>query len=126
MTVTVERKWFRHALTGDRGFMVKRDGKDMMQYDRPAAEIIVPYNPSQWREDDESFPMGPMQAAEIAYLADQRYLYYIGEYAKAKRGWLALREEERLRWCKDGPPGAGVRSQLFAAIVGTLCGVVGE
>lgn len=117
-----ERKWLRHAQTGDRGFLVQRDGKTMVMYDRPAAEILVPYNPSLWKEEVEPEAMGRMQAAEIAFLADRRYLYFTGEFAKAKRDWTALRDEERQAWAKAGPGGEGTRATLFRAIVGVLAG----
>lgn len=114
-----ERAWHRDASTGDRGFLVKRNGRAYIKLDRPMQEILKPYQVGNWIPDLETRPMTRGQLGQIAFEADRKLCFFIGEHDRSKRSWLDLSDEQRIEWNKHGPKGE-IRGGLWAAIMGNL------
>lgn len=111
-----ERTWYRHARTADRGYLCRRNGRQMIRYDRPQdPHAIEAYNPSVWTIDREHRPMTPLQCVQVAYAADQALCAVLGMHDK-KREWLALPERARIAWIKQGPKKPAIRAKLYASI----------
>lgn len=111
-----ERTWYRHLRTGDRGYMCRQAGRQMVRYDRPQdPHAIEPYNPSVWTIDREHRPMTPLQATQVAYAADQRLCEVLGLHGK-KKEWISLPEKVRIAWMKLGPKQPPIRGALYKAI----------
>lgn len=121
-----ERQYARHAQTGDLGWIVKRDGKDMMKYDRPGQDLVVPFmrngdgEPIGWKLEGKPAPMTPFQVSMVAYAADRELDRFLGNVRRPK-AWIDLHEDRRREWASDGPGDAtGPRQELFEGIMKAL------
>ena len=112
-----ERQYFTHQLTGDRGYLVRREGRDVIRLDRGSHEDIRTYNQHDWKPDETYRPLTRMHLAAIAFGADRVLCGYVGRHEQARKEWLSLRDEERAKWLKDGPPGPVARKKLFDLIM---------
>jgi hypothetical protein len=112
-----ERVWYNHAQTGDRGYAVRRAGRDGIRYDRPAIDEVS-FNLGDWKlQVEPGAEFTDLQIAMVAFEADKKLCWAMGSQDLAKREWIELSEKLRLRWVKDGPPAtAKRRAKLFAAI----------
>jgi hypothetical protein len=114
-----DREYFRHSSSGDRGYKVRRGGKEMIRLDRPMQEIILPLIESTWRPDEYGSKLLPMAAAMIAYAADREILRAHGRHAEARKTWQDLKDQERQKWLAQGPgkdPGCPLRQEIYRAI----------
>lgn len=112
-------RYVRHAKTGERGELVMKDGQEIV-VDPVGRRIPAPYKPQDWLEETVSRRMSKMQAAEIAYLADQGLQNWLGERARAKKLWISLREEDRIAFADDGPKAPPARRLMWKVIMGAL------
>jgi hypothetical protein len=111
-----ERTWYRHALTADRGYLCRRNGRDMIRYDRPNdAHAIEQYEPGKWNIDREHRPLQALQTTLVAYAADQALCRALGLHEK-QREWISLPEKMRIAWIKKGPTKPAIRGELYAAV----------
>lgn len=115
-----ERTYYRSRQDGQRGFMVRRDGKDMIRLDREMEEILHPMDMNVWKADVQIHPINAYQLAQVAFAADREFCRVTGRTMEGKREWLSLKEKERVKWLQDGPDTGDVRDDLHDAIVGTL------
>ncbi len=117
-----ERTWFRHARTGDRGYLVVKDGKQFIRLDRPMEELLHPFRPDQgiWNPDNETRPFSKFQLAQVAFEADRQLCRMLGMHSTADRTWLAMKEQDRLKFIDKGPQGPDVRRDVYQAIMGVL------
>lgn len=116
-----ERVYYRNTMTGDRGYLVRRGGRDVIRLDRPNEEIIHTLSPAQWRVDKEHRPLTDMQLAQVAYAADERLCFFLGEHDPSRKDWIDLSDKERIRWMRKGaPPDPRVRQVLWHKIMETL------
>ncbi len=113
-----ERKYYRSSVDGQRGYLVRREGKDCVRLDRPMEELISQLDGS-WILDAKLHVMSPHAAAKIAYIADQALCKATGEYG-AKEEWIDLRDKERIRFRKDGPDVGGFLDEFFKGIMALL------
>jgi len=113
------RVYYRSSRTGDLGFMVTREGVDAIQLDRPNEEILRPFTVAEWQPEQASSGMSRVQMAHVAFAADCALCRCMGEHDLAKRDWLSMREEARIKFSERGPSG-GVRKRVFDAILGVL------
>lgn len=115
-----ERTWYRNAQTGDRGYLCRRDGKQMIRLDRPQdPSAISQFSESLWHIDRESRPLTEMQTTQVAYEADQALCKALGLYAKTK-DWISQPEPMRIAWKRKGPQKPEVRAKLYKAIRAAL------
>lgn len=115
-----ERSWYSHRVTGDFGWMVRREGKDVIKLDRPGVDEIRTYEEGEWVPRAEVRPLQMAQLAQIAFMADKQYCLATGDYKRAKTEWLSLSQEQRRAWIEKGPQTDPNRKALYEAIVGAL------
>ena len=109
-----QRDWYSHTRTGDRGWLVRRDGVDYIKLDRPNEEILKRFQQGEWHRDEEHRPMTVAQVAQIAYEADRKLCFFIGQHDRARKEWPSLSDKERIAWMKEGPTDGGPREALYA------------
>lgn len=111
-----ERQYFRSAQTGDRGWLVRRDGKDYMKLDRKAEVIERLYREGEWIEEaPEMADFTAIQIAMVTFEADKALCKQLGDTKKARREWLNLLDEQRIQWMNDGPQEPR-RKRLYQAV----------
>lgn len=111
-----QRVWYRHRDTGDRAYLVKRDGKDCIRYDRGDYEQVKLFNEQEWiAEDPEKPEFSPYQIARVTFAADKEFCAVIGEIGKSRREWLNLSDKQRIAWTDDGPQEPR-RKRLYQAV----------
>lgn len=113
-----ERTYYRSREDGQRGYLVKRDGKDVVRLDRPMEEIIRPLD--KFDPDRQRGVMSAHAAGKIAFLADRALCSAIGDYQDSKVQWLDLSDKERIRFIKNGPDVGGFRDEFFRGVMGLL------
>lgn len=114
-----ERTYYRSTLDGQRAYIVKVDGEEMLRLDRPGEEIYRKLN-GEWKPDAQAYLASAHQIAKVAFIADCALCGVIGEHPQSKRDWLNVKEKERIRFMKEGPGVGGIRDELFAAITKCL------
>jgi hypothetical protein len=116
-----QRTYLRSVITGDRGWLVRRDGRQCVKLDRPNQDVCQPYRRDLWKGDAETRPYSISQMAQVAYEADRKLAQLEGRVQESRLGWLDMSETERIRWTKDGPKvKTGTRRELYTAIMGVL------
>lgn len=114
-----ERTFYRHHATGDRGWLVRREGKDMIRMDR-VHEELRPYRESDWKRDTEARPFTVWQTAQVAFAADRQLCVFLGKHEIARKGWLDLSDAKRREWVEKGPGGDDIRTRLYDIILSVL------
>lgn len=120
-----QRRYVRHATTGDRGYLVWRDNELKVRLDRPQ-EIVLPRT-ADWLDDDSAALFTLHQVARIAYAADRQLLVSLGQHQDARREWLDMKEAARIAWVEKGPASEKgfvhpLRPNLWKAIMEVLRG----
>lgn len=109
-----ERVWYTHATTGDRGYAVRREGRDLVRRDRPGIDDVS--DPRDWKRIvDETPTFSAIQIAQICFEADKKLCWALGQPDLAKREWLDLSEAARIKWLNEGPR-TSKRAALYAVI----------
>lgn len=109
----------RNAKTGERAEVVLRDGQEVV-ITAVGAQRPIPYKPQDWIVETVPRRMTKMQAAEIAFLADQGLQNFLGERSRAKKPWISLREEDRIDFADKGPKSPPARRLLWRCVMGAL------
>lgn len=108
------RVWYRHVNSGQRAYLVKQNGVQMIRLDRPSEDITKPFDPTQWIPDSETRPMTRAQIAQICKVADRQLCHFLGLAKLAKREWFDMKEKERVEWIEGkGPLDPPARQRLF-------------
>lgn len=113
-----DRVYYRHLETGDRGYLVEREGRPAIKWDRPFAGDTS-FELTRWKKEDDAVPLfSAHQVAMVAFAADKECCRALGIVDIAQRQWLDLSEKQRRDWMKDGPKAKlGPRRELYEAIV---------
>lgn len=115
-----EKTFYRSTQDGQRGYLVRRGGKDVIRLDRPMQEIIHPMN-GTWVADVQIHPLTAHAVAAVAFAADRALCKAMGTVLPQKDGeWLSQKEKDRIKWMEKGPQTDDVREDLYDAIMGTL------
>jgi hypothetical protein len=114
-----QRTYYRHARTGDLAYLVRRDGSDVLRYDRPNEEILRKLT-GEWNREPDRVPYSRHQVAAVAFAADRALCAMMGMHKESRDQWSSLHEKERLEYLKRGPRAGGVRDRLWAAIFDLL------
>lgn len=118
------KSWYRHATTGERGFLVRRDGKSYVKLDRPNQEILRRLDESQI-EEDATRPLMPIHVAKVCFDADKALCMALGLMDKARADWDKLTDLQRQAWITVGPKKPAQRASLYATLkehLGRYCG----
>ena len=97
------RRFLRNATTGDLGELVERDGKKVVVYPGRKMEQPIIYKEHEWYDEATPRALTVLQCAEIAFAADQRLLYFLGDLPRSRKTWLSLSPEERTKFAEEGP-----------------------
>ena len=114
------REWYSHVRTGEKGYLVVRDGARHIKLDRPNQDIVKPYRESEWHRDNEHRPLTRQHLGLVAFAADRELCRSLGMHEQAKRDWLSLTTEQRVAWMDSGPGKPAERARLWSAIMKTL------
>lgn len=116
-----ERVHVTHKTSGDLGWLVRRDGVQMVRLDRGPVEELREYRPEQWAEKADVRPMSVASMVQVAFRADQQFLKAMGKHdPKLHKDWLDLPDEKRKAWLTVGPTKDPNRRALYQAIIGAL------
>lgn len=97
-----KRVYYRHLETGDRGYLVERDGLPAIRWDRVAEDTT--HQLDRWKLETDATPLfSQHQIAMIAFAADKEVCRALGQVDIANRKWLDLSEKQRRDWMTDGP-----------------------
>jgi hypothetical protein len=110
------REYFRHKVTGDKGYLVIRDGEKHIRYDRPYDPTTMKFRESEWVPDSHPEPFSIGQAIQVAFDADRSVCRLLGMHLEARKSWQNLSEKERSRFILHGPEGPQVRKEMFLSI----------
>ncbi len=118
-----KREYYRHSMTGDRGWRVRREGRDMIRLDRAAKETCQPLS-SIWDKEGERRPFTRTQVTMIAFEADRKLCQALGLYGLARLEWQSLTPQVKKAWIEEGPAKPAIRHDLYTAIFETLAGLM--
>lgn len=100
------------------------DGVLWVKLDRRGEDRRVPYQERAWVEDVAP-KLTEMQIARVCYDVDRAWQLIHGGYSVTD--WVSVRETERVRWSREGPPkGADKRRLRLYAGVKRLLLTIGE
>lgn len=115
------KEYYRHKLTGDLGWLVRRDGRECIRYDRGDFDQYIAVRRDDkgiidWQPEAPPAPLNDYHVGMIAFVADNELQRHTGDLGRVKK-WLDLREEDRHRWIRQGPPeDSGMRRNVYDAI----------
>jgi hypothetical protein len=122
-----DRVYVRNIVNGNLGWLVRRDGREMVRLDRPMEEILFPMvrlpdgEPKDWAQESRPRAIGPGVAARIAFEAHRALCAALGKHMKAKAEWLSLSENARHDFITKGPRnGTPIEVKLWDAILKVL------
>jgi hypothetical protein len=115
-----ERTWYRHATTGDRGYSCRRGGKECIRYDRPNIDHTVLHRPHDWIPDNTPMKIPEAQLVQVAFDADRKLCLLLGRYDLAKREWIGLTDDQKIKWMRQGPQTPQVRRKMYLGIMDVL------
>lgn len=99
----VNRVYYRHSQTGDRGYKVIREGRVAIRRDRPNIDDYT-FQIGDWNaEVVDAKRFTEAQIAAIQFEADKKLCWALGLPALGKREWIDLQEKARLDWMREGP-----------------------
>lgn len=115
-----ERLYYRDIRTGDLGYMVRRNGRDLIRMDRPAQEILRQFSTLQFTPDNDYRPISKVIIQKIAFVADRELCRALGMHNLAAKPWDSLKQKEQVDWLENGPQHPEVRQKLYQAILKTV------
>ena len=97
-----EREYFTHKQTGDRGYLVTRNGELRIKHDQDSHDRLVSYNHLWERETpDETIPI--QRIGEACFEIDRIYCHAIGKHGETLKKWRELSRREKDGWMNRGP-----------------------
>lgn len=111
-----KEEWYRDCVTADRGYLVRRNGVEMIKLDRPADNIVRPLSGHRWTIDKDVRPLSKHNVAQVAFVADRLLARFLGDHAD-KRDWHELKQRERIEFMDKGPQDIRLRNLLFEDIM---------
>mgnify|MGYP001614797941 CR=1 FL=1 len=114
--MTEERVFYRHKMTGDRGYLVMVDGKQHIKYDRPYDPTTMKFSESEWEPDKHPEPFSIGQAILVASEADRALCNILGLYGEGRRSWQSMTENDRVKFILEGPKEPAIRVTIYKAL----------
>lgn len=115
-----DRAWYESKQTGDRGWMVRRDGKEAIKLDRVGVDEIRPFHDSEWKPILNRRPLTKHAITLVAFAADRELLKALGEHQKSRTEWASLSQAQRRKWMLEGPKEPATRAELYKVIMEAL------
>ena len=115
-----KREWWRNNATGEKGYLVRRNGVEKVRLDRPQEEILRSFKGNAWTIDRDLKPLMLHTEAQMCHVIDQKLLVNLGYHDEADREWHELSEPERIRFMREGQQGLREQDQQFDAIMKVL------
>jgi hypothetical protein len=115
-----QRVWYRHRRNGNRGYMVRRDGRECIKLDRPAEDITKPYQQGEWIQEADRRPMTEATMAQVALAADRQLCLFLGEHELSRKDWHSMSDDERIGWMQEGPDDPEIRAVIYEVIMEVL------
>lgn len=118
---TAERTYYRHVVTGDRGYAVVENGETRLRLDR-VGESLTRRLDGNWERETERRPLLRHQLWRVAFESDKSLCGALGLPQLGSRDWLNLKDHERIDWGQNGPPRTAhpLRIKLFRKIMEAL------
>lgn len=110
------KRYVRSSTTGDLGVLEEIDGKRVVVMPGRTGQPIA-YREGDWYDDMPPRAMTLLQCAEVAHAADQRLQHFLGLKSRARRDWLSLTPEERLKFAEEGPHDPPLRRLIWRLIM---------
>jgi hypothetical protein len=119
------RVYYRHIDSGQRAFLVIREGQERLRIDHgPNTDVVVPLDPTRWSIDKESRPLNRAHLGEIAFVADRALCVRLARHVEARVQWRDLSDKERADFIEKGPRAFGamppIRVELYRAMLRAL------
>lgn len=115
-----ERAYFRHRLTGDRGYLIERDGRKLIRMDTGPGAVEKNYVALHWIPDHQHQPKPKIAIARVAYEADIAYCQMMHLQRGVRRPeWPSLSRKKQMFWVDEGPKDEG-RRKLWLAVMREL------
>lgn len=114
-----DKRYFRSAKDGERGFLTERDGRQYIQLARPNEELLRNFVESEWVPEMERRPLSKAQLAFICFSADFALCKVLGLHGNTLKTWLDLSDKQRIAWMETGPK-MTERHALWSAIMMVL------
>jgi hypothetical protein len=111
-----KRVFFRHYTTGDKAYLVTREGKQHIKYDRPYDQSTMLFRKEEWVPDEHPEPFSIGQTIQVAYATDRALCGMLGMHVEAKKQWASLSERERANFMLNGPKEPAIRAQVYKAL----------
>lgn len=111
------REWWRNIRDGQRGYKVRRNGVWRIRLDRPEQDINLPMTGYAWTVDHDLRPLNKHDVATVAFAADKRLCFVLGDHESSRREWHELTEQERIRFMQKGPEDTRIRNNVWRAIM---------
>jgi hypothetical protein len=95
------KEWYHHVTSGQRGWLVEKDGEKFIRIDNPRDPSLRPFSPSTWILDRDIRPLLRHHCAEVAFVACMRLRRVLGD-ASFRKEWRDLTTEKRIEFAKQG------------------------
>lgn len=111
-----QRVYYRHKATGDKAYLVTRDGQKHIKYDRPYDPTTMLFREADWVLDAHPEPFSLGQVIQVAFATDRALCQLLGLHLEAKKGWQALSDKERASFMLLGPQEPEIRVKVYKAL----------
>lgn len=120
-----EREYYRNGNTGDRAYLVRREGVEKMRLDRPEQELLFDVSRNAdgdilgWKRDAEASLYHRSQIARVAFGADRELCSVVGLHGESRKAWQDLTDKQRTEFIAKGPQSVAhpIRNMLYVAIL---------
>ena len=118
-----DRFWLTHSIRGDKGWLVRRQGRLHVKLNRPD-DTVRPYHSNEWVPDRAHRPFTRQQIVKAAFEFDRELCLLLGDRQRASRKWAQLSDRQRRSWMDKGPQTPAIRKKMFRLITEELESVV--
>jgi hypothetical protein len=109
-----EREYYKHKDTGDRAYLIERDGETLIKLDTGPNGPERPFIKSQWIRDVDHRPYTRHAIARVAYAADLELVRVLGIHEpRRKDDFMSMSQKEAEFWMFKGPTHPLRRSVWF-------------
>ena len=113
-----EREYYIRKTDGQRGWLVKDTGKEMIRLDRGEQNrLLVPFTKNMWKPMGHSGVATLTRMAKVAFEADKELQVILGRPMSERREWASLRPQERAAWSDVPTFNNPIRDGLYRAIM---------